>query len=138
MSNPNDTRPAYTIIPGAALQFIDYEVNLGLELGRNKIAEKKKYFHVRQLQDAFQDPTFDRTVLVPLEEDSDDWGIFYKDRTVGERLEVHYSVTYLSAFRAFANKWLPFPLFAHQGQTADRRPVFANGPSDWVRAWVTP
>ncbi|MDR2405774.1 MAG: virulence factor SrfB [Deltaproteobacteria bacterium] len=138
MAIPNKPNPIYTIIPGAALQFIDYEVDLSIMRGKRYVADSQKYFHVRQSQDAFQDPTLDKTVLVPLEEDADATGTFYKDRTIGERLPMHYSVTYLSAFKAFANNWLPFPVFAHQGQTFDKSPIFANGPTDWVRAWFTP
>ncbi|MDR2340697.1 MAG: virulence factor SrfB [Deltaproteobacteria bacterium] len=138
MANPNKPIPAYTIVPGGALQFIDYEVDLSITPDRRSIADSQKFFHVRQSQDAFQDPSLDRTVLVPLEEASDDWGSHFKDRIMGERLPMHYSVKYLSAFKAFANTWLPFPLFAHQGQTFDRTPIFSNGPTDWVRAWLTP
>ncbi|MDR1035841.1 MAG: virulence factor SrfB [Deltaproteobacteria bacterium] len=122
----------FTVVPGGALQFIDYEVDLGRPLGKHTIATTKKPFHVKMSEGQER-----KTVLAPLEPNPDVAGE-YRERTRPDNiLPVHYNCEYLSAFQLFAGQWLPFPMFAHQAMNADQTPLFSGGPTDWCRAWVT-
>ncbi|MDR2613412.1 MAG: virulence factor SrfB [Deltaproteobacteria bacterium] len=126
------SKTVYTIIPGAALQFIDYEVDLGQALGKHPIASTRKPFHVKM-----PDGPGRRTVLAPLEPCDDGSGEF-QDRVRREILEVHYTCEFQTAFRVFSGQWIPFPVFAHQSQNPDMTPLFSYGPTDWCRAWISP
>jgi hypothetical protein len=128
-----NNQTVYTVIPGAALQFIDYVVDLGKPLGKHTIASSKKPFHVKM-----PDAQGRRTVLAPLEPMPDGLGDF-RERTRPENiLPVHYTCEYQTAFKVFRGQWIPFPMFAHQSMNADQTPLFSGGPTDWCRAWLTP
>jgi hypothetical protein len=123
----------YTIIPGGALQFIDYTVDLGRPLGKHTIATTKKPFHVKM-----SDGQERKTVLAPLEPSPEISGEFRERTRPDNILPVHYTCDYLSAFDLFSGQWIPFPMFAHQAMNADQTPLFSGGPTDWCRAWISP
>ncbi|MDR1040473.1 MAG: virulence factor SrfB [Deltaproteobacteria bacterium] len=127
-----NNQTVYTIIPGAALQFIDYEVDLGKPLGKHTIAAAKKPFHVKM-----PDVQGRRTVLAPLEAMPDATGDFRERTNPANILPLHYTCEYQTAFKVFAGQWIPFPIFAHQSVNLDQTPLFSFGPTDWCRAWVT-
>ncbi|MDR3154128.1 MAG: virulence factor SrfB [Deltaproteobacteria bacterium] len=127
-----NSQTVYTIIPGAALQFIDYKADLGRPLGKHTVAASKKPFHVKM-----PDGLGRKTVLTPLEPCED--GVNeYQDRVRKEPLDLHYTCEYQTAFKVFAGQWIPFPVFAHQSQNPDMTPLFSYGPTDWCRAWISP
>ncbi|MDR2350275.1 MAG: virulence factor SrfB [Deltaproteobacteria bacterium] len=126
----------YTIVPGAALQFMNFKIDLDpVVTGKNPLGKTKKPFHVRR-----DERGSNKTVLVPLEQVPSEKGgeDFYQNRINKTVHNPHYQVEYGTAFRVFERQWLPFPFFAHQGQNPDQSPVYSYGPTDWARIWLTP
>ncbi|MDR2422993.1 MAG: virulence factor SrfB [Deltaproteobacteria bacterium] len=124
---------SYSVIAGAALQFIDYDIDLSLPFGRGDkpMAKAKTAFHVAKMPGSDQE-----SVLTPLNELEDNPG-FYASRLSGQPLALHYEIEYLKAFNCLEGHWLPIPFLVETGLWDDHQPRFGFGPTDWARAYLS-
>ncbi len=126
----------YSIIAGAALQFLDYELDLAQEVeadNKNKkqpLAKKRNRFHVGK--------EAGRDVLMILDkpEDQDDDDSYIR-RWAGQRLPLHYEIETKAAFDCFLGRWLPMPFLVRSGVWSDQKPRYGYGPTDWVRGFLS-
>jgi len=120
----------YSIIAGAALQFIDYDIDLSAMHGRWPLAKRRKPFHVTP------GPAGGKDILIDLEEQENNPGEFIGLQS-RRPMPLHYEVEVLEAFNCCAGQWLPLPFLVRDGFWADRSPRYGYGPTDWVRGYLS-
>ncbi|MDR1920667.1 MAG: virulence factor SrfB, partial [Candidatus Adiutrix sp.] len=128
-----DRNKSYSIIAGAALQFIDYDFDLSLEVGDKPgkpLGKRRKPFHVAQ------DKTANKNILLPLEELADQPGEYMSPQR-REIMPLHYEVEYQQAFECCQGQWLPLPFLLETGHWPDGSPRYAYGPTDWARGYLS-
>ena len=122
--------PTYSIIAGAALQFIDYDLDLSLAVEGKPLAERRKPFYVN----AGVDPPG----LVILDKvKSGDGDERYVAGKTGQSLPMHFEVETREAFECCLGRWLPLPFLERSGAWGDQKPRFGSGPTDWVRGFLS-
>jgi hypothetical protein len=124
---------SYSVIAGAALQFIDFDLDLSVPLapGGKPLAKGRAAFHVAKTSSSG-----DESVLVPLKELEDFPGA-YADRLNERPFALHYEVEYLRALECLEGQWLPMPFLVETGQWDDHQPRYGFGPTDWVRGYLS-
>ncbi|MDR1871421.1 MAG: virulence factor SrfB [Deltaproteobacteria bacterium] len=124
---------SYSVIAGAALQFIDYDIDLSVPFGRGDkpLAKARAAFHVGKNAGSELE-----NVLIPLKEREDEPGV-YADRLKDQNLPLHFEIEYLKAFECLEGQWLPIPFLVETGQWDDHQPRYGYGPTDWARAYLT-
>ncbi|MDR2142047.1 MAG: virulence factor SrfB [Deltaproteobacteria bacterium] len=124
---------SYSVIAGAAIQFLDCDIDLSTPFGRGDkpLAKARMPFHVAKVSNKT-----DESVLIPLNESLDNQGEYF-DRINNKPLPLHFEIEYLQAFNCLEGQWLPIPFLVETGQWDDHRPRFGYGPTDWVRGYIS-
>lgn len=121
---------SYSIIAGAALQFIDYDIDLSVLIDDKPLRRRRKPFHVAQ------DKILHKDILIALEEMDNQPGEYY-DPIRRELKRLHYEVEYGEAFECLAGQWLPLPFLVATSHWDDGLPRYGYGPTDWCRGYIS-
>ena len=124
--------PTYSIIAGAALQFIDYDLDLSLSVDGKPLAQRRKPFHLAPEGGL---------VLLDKVKRPDGTEHFVAHKT-GRDLTPHFEVETREAFECCLGRWLPLPFLAHCGTSSSnshgkKTPDLDYGPTDWVRGFLS-
>ncbi len=116
-----------SLIPGGCPQFLDFEIRL------SALPRKRRFFkEEKRPQQAGQRYEHSLRCL-----DEDD-GI-YKDQLTGQASDYDYDFDTRRVLEIWQNQWIPLPFLRIRGQKwPDGGERFEYGPSNWVRARMTP
>jgi hypothetical protein len=130
-------RKEVSLIPGAALQFIDLAFDANrmpkvtsqfweYDVPGNGIAE----YRLRPLvEDKESGDVIDRqTMMIATDPRTDTNG-----PGSGKRIQPEYSINSEKALEPFIGRWIPLPVFRAEDFDADGHSRFADGPTDWAR-----
>ena len=120
----------YHIMPGAALQFIDYDLDLSVLVDEEPLFTREKSFAV--------DRNGKQPKLIFLEKKKNgQTGGTGGFQTVpgGQNIPPLYKIETGKAFECCRDRWLPLPFLEQRGD--DQKAIFGFGPTDWVRGFLS-
>jgi len=127
--------PLYHIIPGAGLQFLDYDLDLSVTVKDKPLKLNDDGVLLGEREKSFAiDRSAGSAKLIFLEWKSDGKSLVGQNDQEYNNDDTFKIITN-KAFECFRNRWLPLPFLEQRGEGS--KAIFGFGPTDWVRGFLS-